>query len=59
MVRFEWRSTCIPELYYCYIAGYRIEKLITKHGNRYSIGEMENALIKFESENMLIKFLTI
>ena len=59
MVRFDWHPTCIPELSYCYIAGYRIEKLITKYGNRYSIGEMENALIKFESENILIKFLTI
>lgn len=59
MVRFQWLNTCIPELSYCYVAGFRVEKLVTKHGLRFSIGPMEKALIKFESESMLIKFLTI
>lgn len=48
-----------PELFYTYIGKFRVEKAITKHGTRFSIGYMKDALILFESERMIYKFLTV
>lgn len=57
----EWYpvSLLIPELYYTYVGKFRAEKLITQKGTRYCIGKMQDALITFTSENMLMKFLTV
>lgn len=54
-----WFATDIPELSYTFIAGFRVERLITQKGERFSIGKMETALITFQSELMLYKFLTV
>lgn len=54
-----WFETSISELSYGFIGGIRVEKLITKYGERYSIGKMETSLIKFNSFNSLWKFLTV
>lgn len=55
----KWIQTEIPELSYRYIAGFRVERLVTQKGIRFSIGPMVDALITFESETMLYKFLTV
>lgn len=46
-------------LHFGFIAGFRVERLTTKNGMKFSIGSMSSALIKFESEKMLYKFLTV
>ena len=52
-----WFETDIPELYYSFVSGCRVEKLITRKGERFCVGSMEKALIVFESEKMMVKFL--
>lgn len=54
-----WLPTEIPELWYTYVAGIRVEKLITQKGTKFCIGNMKTSLIKFANEKTLYKFLTV
>jgi len=50
-----WTPTNTPGLYVAWIGKIRIEK----YNGRVCIGSMETALIKFEDEKTLHKFLTV
>jgi hypothetical protein len=59
-MRFIWlQDKDIPELSTTFVGTIKVQKLITQKGTRYSIGDMETSLIKFDNVLTLYKFLTI
>lgn len=59
MKNIYWYDTDTQDLYYGYIAGFRVEKQVTSKGCKYCVGKMKEALIIFDNIELLYKFLTV